>query len=110
MGYMRHNAIIVSSSIDDLFYEAHKKATEIFPWVSPISPLAMNGVRSFFIPPDGSKEGWNDSNEGDERREAFKEFLNSKRWDDGSTSLDWVEIQYGDDQKQTLIVDHSDSI
>lgn len=81
MGYLRRHAIVVTG--DD--YEeskdilaAHAKATEIFPWVSPICPPQVNGERSFFIPPDGSKEGWSDSDKGDERRNEFVEWLRSE--------------------------------
>ena len=45
--------------------KARTAAEGIFPWVSEISPTAINGYVSFFIPPDGSKEGWKESTEGD---------------------------------------------
>jgi len=71
MGYMRNNAIVITSEFSVRVETAHRKASDIFEWVSPISPATINGSRSFFIPPDGSKEGWGESNIGDECRREF---------------------------------------
>jgi hypothetical protein len=68
----------------------------------------MNGFQSFFIPPDGSKEGWDDSNIGDLQRETMINWLNEQAYEDGSTPFRWVEVQYGDDDKVSKIVRHSD--
>jgi hypothetical protein len=82
MGYMRHHAIICSgpapikdegapwiSSIAEYvtsLQRAHDKATAIFgDTVSPIVISPVNGIGSFFIAPDGSNEGWEDSDAGD---------------------------------------------
>ena len=108
MGYMRHHAIIVSSWNDKLVKKARRAAKEIFPYVSPVSQEAVNGYRSFFVPPDGSKEGWEESQLGDRQRAMFIEWLDTQRYEDGSTCLNWVEVQYGDDEYQTCIIAHSD--
>jgi hypothetical protein len=68
----------------------------------------INGYLSFFIAPDGSKAGWGDSNEGDERRDKFISWCDEQRYSDGSTSLQWVEVQYADDEKKTKIIRDSD--
>ena len=95
MGYLRRHAIIVVG--DDYqnskgIMQAHEKATEIFPWVSPICPPQINGERSFFIPPDGSKEGWTESDAGDKRRDALIAWL--KR----HPVVSWVEVLFADEQ------------
>ena len=111
MGYMRAHAIVVTSWENKAILRAHKKAKEIFgEQVSSVTPTAINGYRSFLIPPDGSKEGWEESNFGDSNRKAFKDWLNSQRYEDGSTNLNWVEVQYNDDEKETKIVSHSDEV
>ena len=117
MGYMRHNAIIVSGSHyegqrpieESAIGKAHAEATRLFKWVSPLSPGGPNGGRSFLVPPDDSKEGWPESDQGDERRLEFVKFLRSQEYDDGSSPLDWVEVQYGDENMQTCVVDDSDA-
>lgn len=106
MGYLRRHAIIVTG--DDYndskdIKEAHKKAESIFPWVSPISPPHTNGERSFFIPPDGSKEGWHESEQGDKRRDEFISYLRGQ-----TSSLAWVEVCYAEDNPDTRVTRASD--
>jgi len=119
MGYMRHHAIVVTSWSDEDIARAHAKAREIFeaPWgighrpfaVSPVLNAAINMGGTFIIPPDGSKEGWSTSDDGDYRRSQFIAWLETTRYEDGSGPLDWVEIQYGDDDLDTRIVRDSDA-
>jgi hypothetical protein len=102
MGYQRHHAIIVTSFLDENLDAAHRKAVRIFgEAASPIIESEQNGYRSFFVAPDGSKEGWLESVAGDADRNKFVKWLRGKR-------LDWVEVQYGDDEGQTVVVRHSD--
>jgi hypothetical protein len=121
MGYMRHHAIIVTSWNEKLANEAHKKACQIFSGskeydptavkpeiITPIVYASCNGYYTFLIGPDGSKEGWGTSDEGDDCRDAFISWMDEQRYDDGSTSLDWVEVQYGDDEGETKVCRHSD--
>ena len=108
MGYMRYHAIVVSSWNDTLLHEARAEAVRIFAVLnaefgsapaqppSLIMPSSTNGIGTFLVPPDGSKEGWPESDAGNKRRDEFVAWLNSKVYDDGSTSLRWVEVQYGD--------------
>lgn len=107
MGYMRHHAIIVTSWDEGRIIVAHAEARSVFPVVSGLMPSQINGYSSFFVPPDGSKEGWEESMEGDSRRAQYVEWLNSQRYDDGSTSLDWCEVQYGDEEGDDKVVSSS---
>lgn len=97
MGYMRHHAIVVTSWNKEALKEAHLRAAVLFDW--KVSPIIHNqfGDDSFFIPPDGSKEGWEDSNKGDQRRTEFIAYLRSVKYDDSSSCLSWVEVEYGGD-------------
>jgi len=112
MGYIRHHAIIVTSWDKELLFKAHNRAIEIFDMetksISEILTARCNDTYSFFISPDGSKEGWKESQEGDIHREQFKYWLKKQTHNDGSSSLSWVEVQYGDDDNITKIVDSSD--
>ena len=105
---MRHHAIVVSSWSEEDIKRAHSKAQEIFPWVSPISPPMTNGYASFFIPPDGSKEGWERSDFGDGERNQFIDWLDTQRYGDGSSPLGWVEVQFYDDYNESIVTRHSD--
>lgn len=105
MGYILHHAIVVTSWNQTLIAEAHEvaKANGFNP--SEITPCAVNGYRSFFVPPDGSKEGWEESNERDSGRAGLTGWLDRQRHEDGSTSLKWVEVAIGcDDPDDTEIV------
>lgn len=116
MGYICHNAIIVTAFDQKYIKPAHKKAREIFSqptdgesakWniVSPIVNSPLNGYASFFVAPDGSKEGWPESDAGNGKRETFIRWMIEEK---DRLYLDWAEIQYGDDGGVTKIVHHSD--
>jgi hypothetical protein len=117
MGYMRHHAIIVTGMMPEI-EAAHRRAAEIFgprnsilPNSIPVTPITfkvINGFQSFSILPDGSKEGWAESTEGDEKRDEFVNFLKDINFPDGTSSLDWVEVQFGDDDGDTKIIRSND--
>jgi len=103
MGYMRHHAIIVTSYNKEKIEKAHKKASTIFQTsITPITTEATNGYTSFLIAPDGSKEGWDDSNKGDEARRLFIKWIRMN-----SSSLDYVEVQFADDNGVNYIINCS---
>lgn len=114
MGYMRHHAIVVTGSdypaAEAALTAAHDFAERNGGTVSPIvaSPTNGYGYQSFAVFPDGSKEGWEDSDLGDARRAALVKFMDTFRYADGSGPLRWVEVQYGDDNSETRVVAHSD--
>lgn len=111
MGYISHHAFVVTDySYGDWIERAHAEARRLFgPLVSEIIPSIINGYRSFLVAPDGSKEGWAESDAGDAARAAFREWLRAIEYDDHSSPLHWVEIQYGDDDLDTIIIDDSDA-
>ncbi len=108
MGYERHHAIVVSSWNEDRVVNARHKAGAIGCQVSDIVKSAINDHTSFLIAPDGSKEGWDESYEGDKRRDKFVTWLDTQRHEDSSSMYKWVEVQYGDDERVTKVVRHSD--
>jgi len=108
MGYMRHHAIVVTSWKTALLNEAWLRAKELGMSVTNITDEVTNGYRSFLIAPDGSKEGWDTSDKGDTNRNRIIEWLDAQRYEDGSTSIGWVEVQFADDDADTRIVRDSD--
>lgn len=115
MGYIKHNAIIVTSWQDDKLLESRNKAIEIFeeyfsdepivkPYggklVSEIIPGLTNGQSSFFIAPDGSKEGWETSNNGDIARKEFCKWLDSQE----DNYCEYIEVRFGGDDHHNTIV------
>jgi hypothetical protein len=113
MGYLRPTAIIVGASYGDHIERAHEKALSIFDQrgfgqlVSEIVDGVTNHERSFLVAWDGSKEGWDDSDTGDACRAEFVAWLYEQAYDDGSSPLDWVELQYGGDDREVSAIHHS---
>lgn len=106
MGYIRHDAIIVTSFNEKYLYPALNKAVELGLPVSELVESRTNGYCSFLIAPDGSKEGWDTSDHGDTARAAWKEWAHTKRHDD-ELYIDWVHISYaGDEAADTKIIEH----
>lgn len=98
MGYIANHTIVVEGwSESKELKKAHKLAKKVCSSVSPITKSVTNGSCAFFVAPDGSKEGWDDSQRGDEARNTLIDFLRE-------TDLDWVEVRFGgDDPAQARI-------
>lgn len=107
MGYIRHDAIVVTSWQRDALDAAAAKAQELGLEVIGPSSKAINGVSTFLVCPDGSKEGWAASDEFDAKRAAFLEYLNGERYEDNSSCLAWVAISYGSDYREAVIKAHT---
>ena len=83
MGIIQHDAIVIVSGNAAHIEEARDFAVSTGLAVSEMSPVLINGYQSFCVFPDGSKEGWEDSDRGDESRRAILEWLaeyNSFQW------------------------------
>jgi hypothetical protein len=103
MGYIAHNMIACTAWKQEHIEIAHKKARSLFS-ESPVTEIyatKTNGYFSFFICPDGSKEGWETSQNGDEERKEFIEWLSSQ--DD--LYVDAVDLRYGGDNPELAQVE-----
>lgn len=82
MGTISHDAILVTGRIEHV-RKAHDEVAHIArrfhpkddptntDWsvlISPVVPHVMNGTASMLVAPDGSKEWWSTSDQGDELR------------------------------------------
>jgi len=103
MGYIRHDAIIVTAWDEERLSRAHAKARELKLPVSEVVPSGVNGYVSFLIAPDGSKEGWQPSDDGDKNRAAWKAWAR----DEKELWVDWTHIRYGGDDDDATIEEHS---
>lgn len=88
MGLVRHHAIVVTSWNLKALRDAWRRARILFPNTTTITRPGHNGYRSFMIPPDGSNESRDHSNEMDRKRVAFVESLKRE------SELDWVEVYF----------------
>ena len=111
MGYKRHHAIVLASAFRDRLEAVRDfAALSVGARVSDIVLSHFNGVYSFLVAPDGGFEGWGRSDDGDYHRDQIKEFIKANHTsDDGGNYIDWVEVQFGDDDLETTITDDSDA-
>lgn len=97
MGWILHQAIVVTTYDEQGIKQAHTEAVRIFDGcVTTVVRSPINNYWSFLVPPDGSNEGWDESDKGDGRREEFHQWLLAQAYEDGSNSFDAVEVTYGE--------------
>ena len=100
MGYIRHNAIIATAW-------QNEAAAALVDFASSIGAEAIaggeqvNGYLTVCITPDGSKEGWQSSDEGDARREKIRQWLDDA--DSRDQYFEWVEVVYGNDDAEASV-------
>jgi len=109
MGYLYHHAIIVTAWDQKYAAVWHARATGIFGMkhVSQLGEPLMNGQTSFCVWPDGSKEGWEDSDAGDVNREKFVAMLRERSNASGEY-CDWIEVGFGGDSHTATVISHGD--
>lgn len=108
MGYIRHHAIVCTSWSLKRLEAARVRCLELGANVTEVVRGSINEYHSFMVGPDGSKEGWQESDAGDERREKIKAALR-EGYADGGTYIEWIEVQYGDENHDSRIVAGSDT-
>jgi hypothetical protein len=89
MGYIKHHAIVLTTwdDVGAVIRKARSLGLEVIgPGCSKV-----NGYQTITICPDGSKEGWTESDQGDWARADLKEWLK------GQVNYEWVEVAYGSD-------------
>lgn len=101
MGYIRHNAIIATcwqaAAVSRLAEYARSIGAEAL-----VGGEMTNGYVTVCITPDGSKEGWQSSAEGDKRRTKIKQWMRAHESD---LFFEWCEVAYGDDDANPEISD-----
>lgn len=96
MDSIRHHAIVVTSWKGDYLSAARFKAVELGMIVTSVEDSGINGYSSFMICPDGSREGWPESDLGDDQRAAFVNWITEEQRANRGY-WQWAVIQYGDD-------------
>lgn len=91
MGRIQHHAIVATTWDDSMVTKIKKFISESpLKHLFSVGPVAINGYVSVVMFPDGSKEGWDDSDVGDAERNKSIVLL-----EDGYS--EWVEVSFGDD-------------
>lgn len=106
MGYIKHNAIVCTAwrkedaieaqQMAKKLFNEHEKGSEIL--VSELIGYIINEGYSFFIAPDGSKEGWSTSDNCDKAREKFLDWILKE-----NNYCDYIEVRFGGDDDDNSI-------
>lgn len=97
MGLIHHHAIIATTW-------NREEAARLERWglenpdarLIVAGPTSVNSYFTIIMPPDGSKEGWDESDEGDRRREKLIAAFKEADYEDRSNPWAWVEVGYGE--------------
>lgn len=110
MRNIRHHAVIVTCNDRKILESIRNKVLELYKLymeasngknlVSEIQDSIVNHYASFFIIPDGSKEGYDASDDGDIIREKLIEYINPLCKSE-AYHLSFAEISYGADNGAT---------
>jgi len=87
MSYTRHHAIVATHWERDELELIRDEALDMGCDVSQIVRSTTNDYYSFMVAPDGSKEGWDESDDGDGRRDCVTASLDC-------AGAEWVEVEY----------------
>lgn len=104
MGYIKHHAIVLTSWKYEHLEAARAKAEELGLRPTELTNEVTNGYRSFMVPPDGSKEGWEESEGGEQRRQTFRGWLYAQSED---LYVEWCEVAYGSDDCNAAVTTHA---
>lgn len=103
MGYVIHEVIIITCYAEELAKKAHVKAKELLQPLDKFDPdrivtdivlSNINAYYTFFIAPDGSKQGWESAKYFAIQRERFLSWLVLQEEEEG-VWYQWVEVKYG---------------
>lgn len=103
MGYMRHTALLVMTSRDLEREDVGQRVAEFRESMEPrfrpllVGPIpsVVNNYAIYAFLPDGSKEGWTDSDKGDQYRLAFRALFAQEH-------AETCEVDFGGDDLRTV--------
>ena len=99
MGYIKHHAIIVTSWFAGDITQSRALAIDYGLTVSDVVRSPVNAYLSFIIVPDGSKEGWEESEVGNWAREKWIDTIKG-------SAIDWVLVRYGGDEPELAKIEN----
>ena len=117
MGYIKHECVITVlydrdvpevAEVEELRQamaaaseSLHPRGSGLENWL--LGPArGINGYTTYVFAPDGSKEGWEDSDIADEFRARFLEIVKRSKW------ADVVHLQLGGDDRETRVLFSTD--
>jgi hypothetical protein len=93
MGNIIHDAIVITVGKQEHAQYLYNRATELCLPIIGFDKPVTNGYYSLFVPPHGSKQGWDRAVDMSERRKVFIDYLQE-------IPCEWVAVRYGYDLEQ----------
>jgi len=114
---IRHHTLIITvndkkaaeriyQGIADIF-KKNMEAKNGYQLISPIVSSLINNYFTFFISPDGSKEGYDLSEDADRIRAMVINLLKFYQTENNNLEIKYVELFYGDDSLPAEIINHN---
>lgn len=110
MGHLALTAMTISSFDKYAIEQAHARAESLALNPTALVHTAVNGFWCFFVPPSGSKTGWDRWEAHEASKANLKDFLRQQE-KEAQQSLtfqgwcEWVEVIFAQDQNEPAIVD-----
>ncbi len=104
MGYMKHHGMAITSDNKELLLKVRNEAIHIFGndnLLTDIVSSPLGGYSSFFVAPDGSYEGYEESDLGNRHRALLLTYINTLSTDEGDgnwySDVRYCLFSYGSD-------------
>lgn len=90
--------ITVSPAGEEMLQLVYEKAKTLFTsLVSNIIISPINGYKTFFIATNGSKYGWEDYEQHENRRRQLADYIDSFKFEDNSNCIQFIDVSYDED-------------
>lgn len=117
MKNIKHHTIVITSNekpkLESLrnaiinLYKEKMEAKKGGQLVTPLFESLINNFNTFYVIPDGSKEGYDASDDGDLIRKLIVQLCEKYKEADGSNPIRYAELYYGDDDNKSEILNHN---
>lgn len=116
MGYIAHHALVITDYDGNgtlapwqVIVEDFRREYDLERYiVGPIGPFT-NGYVSYIYAPDGSKEGWDTSDEHDANRRALIDLLSNPNAD-WKSRPDFALVRFGGDESELATIEMHDEM
>ncbi|MCH9735825.1 MAG: hypothetical protein K0U78_14945 [Actinomycetia bacterium] len=96
MSHVNHTSMSVTSWDHDKLMEIREKLILINLPVTAVYKSQINGYSNFFVIASGSKFGWDHDIKHRTNMKEAEEIIDSYKYEDGSTSIDYCISNYGE--------------
>ena len=96
MSHVEHQSLCITSWDKDVITDCRERIQSIGLKVSEIIKSDVNGYCTFFVPPSGSKAGWDEAKAHLSLIGHAEKIIKDFECEDGSNCIDYIKTVYGD--------------